>query len=262
MEKMVFFNIAWMEYYEGITPADRPLHGGGFVEDKGWGAEVYNFQPYGEKLYGFVEAGWQRLCNIRIEKLGALRLAQSVPGVLIVWVAKHPDKAQTVVVGWYRNGTVYRKRQKPPAGSNRRLPDGEDAPYFAVADEAHCTRIPADMRDFAIPRGKDGIGQNNIWYGDSMGGKKAKAKVLQYISNWRAGEVARLKVLESKAEVYLMALQSLSKAEKEAVIARLLEDAKLREDILDLALMRQRQGEPSRPFKDYLAERKKRTRKG
>ena len=71
-----------------------------------------------------------------------------------------------------------------------------------------------------------------------------------------------MKVLESKAEVYLMALQSLSKAEKEAVIARLLEDAKLREDILDLALMRQRQGEPSRPFKDYLAERKKRTRKG
>jgi len=67
---------------------------------------------------------------------------------------------------------------------------------------------------------------------------------------------------ESRAEVYLMALQSLSKAEKEAVIARLLEDAKLREDILDLALIQQRQREPSRPFKDYLAERGKRARKG
>ena len=71
-----------------------------------------------------------------------------------------------------------------------------------------------------------------------------------------------MKVVESRAEVYLMALQSLSKAEKEAVIARLLEDAKLREDILDLALIRQRKGEPSRPFKDYLAERRKRARKG
>ena len=71
-----------------------------------------------------------------------------------------------------------------------------------------------------------------------------------------------MKVAESRAEVYLMALQSLSKSEKEAVIARLLEDAKLREDILDLALIRQRQGEPSRPFKDYLAERRKRARKG
>jgi len=71
-----------------------------------------------------------------------------------------------------------------------------------------------------------------------------------------------MKAVESRAEVYLMALQSLSKAEKEAVIARLLEDTKLREDILDLALIQQRQGEPSRPFKEYLAERRKRARKG
>ncbi len=64
-----------------------------------------------------------------------------------------------------------------------------------------------------------------------------------------------MKAVESRAEVYLMALQSLSKAEREAVIARLLEDTELREDILDLALIQQRQGEPSRPFKDYLAEK-------
>ena len=62
---------------------------------------------------------------------------------------------------------------------------------------------------------------------------------------------------ESRAEVYLMALQSLSKAEREAVIARLLEDAQLREDMLDLALIQQRQREPSRPFREYLAERGK-----
>jgi len=71
-----------------------------------------------------------------------------------------------------------------------------------------------------------------------------------------------MKSVESRAEVYLMALQSLSKAEKEAVIARLLEDTKLREDILDLALIQQRQREPSRPFREYLAERRKRARKG
>lgn len=71
-----------------------------------------------------------------------------------------------------------------------------------------------------------------------------------------------MKAVESRAEVYLMALQSLSKAERKAVIARLLEDTKLREDILDLALIQQRQGEPSRPFREYLAERGKRSRKG
>ena len=62
-----------------------------------------------------------------------------------------------------------------------------------------------------------------------------------------------MKAVESRAEVYLMAIQSLSKAEKEAVISRLLEDPQLREDILDLAVIRQRRGEPSRPFRKYLA---------
>ncbi|OIP27794.1 MAG: hypothetical protein CO103_03220 [Chloroflexi bacterium CG_4_9_14_3_um_filter_45_9] len=70
-----------------------------------------------------------------------------------------------------------------------------------------------------------------------------------------------MKAVESRAEVYLMALQSLSKAERETVVARLLEDRKLREDILDLALIQQRQGEPSRPFREYLAARGSRSRK-
>ena len=61
-----------------------------------------------------------------------------------------------------------------------------------------------------------------------------------------------MKAVESRAEVYLMALQSLSKSERETVIARLLEDPELREDILDLALIKHRQGEPSRPFREYL----------
>lgn len=62
-----------------------------------------------------------------------------------------------------------------------------------------------------------------------------------------------MKAVKSRAEIYLMALQSLPKAEKEAVLARLLEDATLREDILDLALIQQRREEPSRLFREYMA---------
>ncbi len=66
--------------------------------------------------------------------------------------------------------------------------------------------------------------------------------------------------IEAKAEVFLWALQSLPKAEREAVISHLLADAQLREDILDIALIQQRKGEPSRPLRDYLAEREPRAR--
>ena len=66
-----------------------------------------------------------------------------------------------------------------------------------------------------------------------------------------------MKAVESRAEIYLMALQSLSKAEREVVIARLLEDQSLREDIFDLITIYQRQGERSRPFREYLTEIRK-----
>jgi hypothetical protein len=66
---------------------------------------------------------------------------------------------------------------------------------------------------------------------------------------------------ESKAEVYLMALQALTRAEKKAVIARLLEDESLRHDIIDIAVIRERQCEPARPFRTYVAERKRAYRK-
>ena len=69
-----------------------------------------------------------------------------------------------------------------------------------------------------------------------------------------------MKTVEPKAEIYLMALQSLSKAEKEAVITRLLEDEELREDILDLAIIRERQGEPSVPF-EVMKKRLQRKRR-
>lgn len=67
-----------------------------------------------------------------------------------------------------------------------------------------------------------------------------------------------MKAAQSRAEIYLMALESLSKEERKAVIIRLLEDESIREDIIDIALIQQRQGEPDRPFREYMAVREKR----
>ncbi len=70
---------------------------------------------------------------------------------------------------------------------------------------------------------------------------------------------SEVKAAQSRAEVYLMALQSLSKTERKAVIMRLLEDDTLREDILDIICIQQRRAESSRPFSEYLAERERRS---
>jgi len=182
MDRVVVFNIAWMKKYEGITLDDVPVHGGRYIKEHGYGSEVYNFRPCRGKMYGFVEAGWKpKPCCINITNLGASKGDSSVSGILVVWVAKRCVKHPTVVVGWYKNATVYRERQKPPEASNRKLPDGEDAPYFAEADEQNCTRIPAESRDLVVPRGEGGIGQKNIWYLEGLRGEQFKSKLFDYI---------------------------------------------------------------------------------
>ena len=63
---------------------------------------------------------------------------------------------------------------------------------------------------------------------------------------------------ENRAEVFLTALQSLSKAERELVIERILEDPELREEMLDRAVIRATEREPSTRLEEYLAESRRR----
>ena len=69
-----------------------------------------------------------------------------------------------------------------------------------------------------------------------------------------------MSVSQAKAEVFWMAFRGLPKKEKQSVIERLLKDKEFMEDLIDIAIIRQRRGEPSRPLEEYLAETKKRVR--
>ena len=62
---------------------------------------------------------------------------------------------------------------------------------------------------------------------------------------------------QATAEVFLTALRALPKKQREAVLRGIADDEELREDVLDLALIRLRRGEPSRPFRQYLAGKRK-----
>ena len=62
---------------------------------------------------------------------------------------------------------------------------------------------------------------------------------------------------EATAEVFLTALRSLPKKHRQAVLCGIADDDELRGDLLDLALIAERRHEPSRPFGQFLAERKR-----
>jgi len=62
---------------------------------------------------------------------------------------------------------------------------------------------------------------------------------------------------QATAEVFYTALRALPNEERKAVLARIADDPAFREDLYDLALIAERHDEPSRPFREYLAERQK-----
>ena len=59
------------------------------------------------------------------------------------------------------------------------------------------------------------------------------------------------------AEVFVTALKGLSKERREAVLAGIASDKSLAEDLLDLALIESRRDEPSRPFREFLADKRR-----
>ena len=61
-----------------------------------------------------------------------------------------------------------------------------------------------------------------------------------------------MKSSESVADVFLMALKSMPKEQKDAVLVRIVSDKEFRQDIQDLWIIENRKDEPIRPFREYL----------
>jgi len=59
---------------------------------------------------------------------------------------------------------------------------------------------------------------------------------------------------EATAEVFWTAFKALPRKEQDAVVIRLAEDKKLREDLIDIAIALERKAEPTRPLTDVLKE--------
>src|ERR1700757_4973671 len=111
---ILFCVVTWMDLYEG-SPGDDAIGGGSFVDQEGFGYEMFNFRSFRGQFYGFVEPGG----HISLERLGAGRSAESIDGVLVVFVAPSFGTSPYVIIGWYKNATVFRSIQEPPKGSGR-----------------------------------------------------------------------------------------------------------------------------------------------
>ena len=64
--------------------------------------------------------------------------------------------------------------------------------------------------------------------------------------------------IEATAEVFWTALKALPRKEQQAVLRRVVQDEKLRRDLVDMALIESRRAEPARPLRAYLKDSRKR----
>ena len=185
MVDMLFCRIGWMKYYKGVTPDDHITGGGSYVDEKGYGHEIYNFLPDTQgNIYGFVQVTGD---SMTISRLGAKYTAPSINGITIVWCSPH--NAALYIVGWYKNATVYSRTQHYPKSilMTRPLPDPKDRlTYRFTTKKQYAELLPVEERIFEVPRApKDlvGFGRQNIWYPDSKEAKDYYRKVQEYIQS-------------------------------------------------------------------------------
>jgi HNH endonuclease len=173
--KMIFFNVAWMDHYCGITEADEPLDGGTWEKKN----EVCNFANVGGICYGFVQPpGGNAIAIDRIE--GTLN-TEIEEGVTVVWTARSRSGG-TVIVGFYLNAIVYRHRQRVENSELHSAYGISD--YFAKCDVNDAILVPLGKRRHRIPRpkGGGGMGQSLVWYADKDVGAIEKQKVSLLLS--------------------------------------------------------------------------------
>jgi hypothetical protein len=172
---IVFFNIGWMESYQGITPDDSTTEGGGkWVDEHTWGHELFNFKEYNGYFYGFVQTSLHNNISsqIKIERINAsFKYSDVINDVLVVWVATNPKRKGNYIVGWYKHADVYRSEQK---NIKEREYGGEIVGYYAKAKKEDVVLLIDKRRTYNIPRGKGWLGE--IMFGTQKNKRDSKKR--------------------------------------------------------------------------------------
>lgn len=161
---LLVFRVGYMETYDG----EGDISGGGaYVEEHGTGGEMWNFRAEGGRCYGFVMT--KSFAGIDLRRIDPSRTwspNHELPGVDIIFIARRPEGGQ-VVVGWYRDATVFHKSYRGRRG-RKKMGDWEGLNYLCEVDANQATLLPKDQRTFLVPQGVKGFpGQSNVWYPDN-----------------------------------------------------------------------------------------------
>jgi len=158
-----------MDNYDGPNPISG---GGAYVEKNGVGGEVYNFKPSQGTCYGYaMSISGGGLDLMKLDSTRRWAVGDELEGVDVVFIAKRPGHGQ-VVVGWYRNATVFHKTYRVRRGKIQGMAEARRS-YLCMTKAADAHLLPEASRTMEIlhaPAGNGGFtGQSNVWYPTEKG---------------------------------------------------------------------------------------------
>jgi HNH endonuclease len=176
---ILFCNIGWMARYEGLRhKPDKIVGGGDWVRKNRKGHEVCNFLKCADGYaYGHVETIKGSIDRkIRIDALGATPDARFIDGVNVFWTATDPDSGGRYVVGWYRNGRVFRERQHfDILPSSQHQKDGLNS-FVVRAKAKDVVRIPIEQRNVRLKSGQGWMGHAQWWFPQEHASRTVEVK--------------------------------------------------------------------------------------
>ena len=243
-KRILFCNITYMKYYQGITKEDKPVNGGSYIGDTGDAIEKYNFYVRSNGMvFGFVETkyrngyadGKSKPNTLHIEEINKEgKNKPSLDNVTVVFCAKPAKNKKTVIVGWYENATVYRGRE---FYSDERLGVQE---YNISATPENVYLIDESDRTFVVPRTTDskdynmGFGQSNTWYANKRPEQfEFRDKVVDYINAYKANTLSVPDMLEVEdVDEIVNDNINLRESDKQAIVKIRIGQGKFREKLL------------------------------
>jgi hypothetical protein len=182
-EAIVFARVGWMQSYRSsVTGEPGPIGGGKYnLTNSGWERDNFLVDEHGRAQgYFAIGSGTQAINLFRVDGKPHVEVTGKVSGVLVIFVAPHPireDLDGPVVVGWYRNATLYQEEQESADGTRA---------FRVEAASADTSLIPSAERSISIPRarrGIPGIGQSNIYYTRESDGNKREFAWIRRVLN-------------------------------------------------------------------------------
>lgn len=182
--KLFFDHLSNMKDYTG--PEENIKGGGRYVDEKGYGHELFNFLKDNGRCYGYTTPwGKVNLESISKTDIKEDKNGRYLDGVLVVFTCSNYS-GKRVIAGFYQNARVYAE-----AVSSRLYKD-ESINYNLICRAEDAILIPRENRIMEIPYSKSsdvkgGHGQSNLWYAQNIDDSIVN-ELLQYIENVRANK--------------------------------------------------------------------------